>query len=236
MSAYEELPGHHLRSTPDLVASTSASDYLDSTETLDTEPHVTASQRRNPSDDLQWPHIPPSYYYFGAPDSDSADDTYDLTRECFNIDVESTSESEDEELVEGRHTPPHVELPAERDDPQFLADQGAQLEQILELQDRLDEERENLGLLQQTLEREHAECALGGRARERARDVNHRIDEDRMVDPSVFARASQNVVAAAVLLRNMPEPSNPDARRARDEIRELLETVAMQQAESSASR
>jgi hypothetical protein len=103
-----------------------------------------------------------------------------------------------------------------------------QLEQIRELQDRLDEERENLDLLQQTLERERAERALGGRARERALDVNHRINEDRVVDPSVFARASQNVVAAAMLLRNMPEPSNPDARRAQDEIRELLETAAMQ--------
>jgi hypothetical protein len=175
---------------------------------------VTASQHRNPSHDLQRPHIPPSYYYFGAPDSDSVDDTYDPTHECFNIDVESTSESEDEEPVEGRHMPPHVELPAERDDPQFLADQETQLEQIRELQDRLDEERENLDLLQQTLERERAERALGGRAR----DVNHRINEDRVVDPPVFARASQNVVAAAMLLRNMPEPSNPDARRARDEI------------------
>jgi hypothetical protein len=57
-----------------------------------------------------------------------------------------------------------------------------------------------------------------------------------MVDPPIFARASQNVIAAAVLLRNMPKPSNPDAHRARDEIRELLETAALQQAESSASR
>jgi hypothetical protein len=112
MSAYEELSGHHLCSTLDLVASTPASDYRDSTETPETEPHVTASQHRNPSDDLQRPYIPPSYYYFGAPDSDSADDTYDPTRECFNIDVESTSESEDEEPVKGRNTPPHVELPA----------------------------------------------------------------------------------------------------------------------------
>jgi hypothetical protein len=39
-----------------------------------------------------------------------------------------------------------------------------------------------------------------------------------------------------MLLRNMPEPSNPEARRAHDEIRGLLETAAMQQAESSASR
>jgi hypothetical protein len=37
MSAYEELPRHHLRSTLDLVASTLASEYLDSAETPDTE-------------------------------------------------------------------------------------------------------------------------------------------------------------------------------------------------------
>jgi hypothetical protein len=43
MSAYEELPGHHLRSTLDLVASTLASEYLDSTETPETEPRATAS-------------------------------------------------------------------------------------------------------------------------------------------------------------------------------------------------
>jgi hypothetical protein len=58
------------------------------------------------------------------------------------------------------------------------------------LQDRLDEERENLDLLQQTLERERAERAIGGRARERAHDVNRRINEDRVVDPPIFTRAS----------------------------------------------
>jgi hypothetical protein len=75
----------------------------------------------------------PSYYYFGAPDSDSADDTYDPTRECFNIDGASASDSEDEAAVEGRNTQPQVELLAERDEAQFLADQGMQLEQIHEL-------------------------------------------------------------------------------------------------------
>jgi hypothetical protein len=133
MSAYEELPGHHLRSTLDLVASTPASEYLDSTETPKTEPHVTASQHCNQGGDLQQSHIPPSYCYFGAPDSNSADDTYDPTRECFNVDEASTLESEDEKPVEGRHMPPHVELPAERDEAQFLVDQGMQLEQIREL-------------------------------------------------------------------------------------------------------
>jgi hypothetical protein len=89
----------------------------------------------------------PSYYYFGAPDSDSADDTYDLTHECFNIDGASALDSEDKAAVEGRNMPPQVKLPAERDEAQFLADQGMQLEQIRELQNRLDEEWENLCLL-----------------------------------------------------------------------------------------
>jgi hypothetical protein len=42
MSAYEELLGHHLRFALDLVASTPASEYLDSMETPDTELHATA--------------------------------------------------------------------------------------------------------------------------------------------------------------------------------------------------
>jgi tyrosyl-tRNA synthetase len=93
-----------------------------------------------------------------------------------------------------------------------------QLEQICELQDRLNEERENLRLLQQTLEHESVARTHDGGTRERAREVNRRIVEDRAVEPPVFSQASQNVVAAAMLLRNMPEPSNPEARRARDEI------------------
>jgi hypothetical protein len=48
--------------------------------------------------------------------------------------------------------PPQVELPVAWDEVPFLADQGMQLEQIHELQDRLNEEQENLRLLQQTLE------------------------------------------------------------------------------------
>jgi hypothetical protein len=50
MSAYEELPGHHLRSTLDLVASTLASEYLDSTGTPDTELRTTAFRHHDPRD------------------------------------------------------------------------------------------------------------------------------------------------------------------------------------------
>ena len=62
------------------------------------------------------------------------------------------------------------------------------------------------------------------------------LAKNRVGEPPVFNRASQNVVVAAMLLRNMLEPSTPEARRAHDEIRGLLETAAMQQAENSASR
>jgi hypothetical protein len=81
MGVNEEIPGHHLRSTVDLVASTPASEYLDSTETPGTELRANASCRYGSTD--RRPHMHPSYYYFGTPDSDSADDSYDLTRECF---------------------------------------------------------------------------------------------------------------------------------------------------------
>jgi hypothetical protein len=60
--------------------------------------------------------------------------------------------------------------------------------------------------------------ARGGGARERAHDINCRIIEDGVGEPPVFNRANQNVVTAAMLLRNMPEPSTPEARWARDEI------------------
>jgi hypothetical protein len=50
MSAYEELPEYHLRSTLDLVVSTPASEYLDSTETTGAELRTTTFRRYNPRD------------------------------------------------------------------------------------------------------------------------------------------------------------------------------------------
>jgi hypothetical protein len=84
----------------------------------------------------------PSYYYFGAPDSDSADDSYDLTRECFHIDGTITSDSEAEAAAgEGNATPPHATHPSAWDRAQLLeADQGAQLVLVRELQTKLNEE------------------------------------------------------------------------------------------------
>jgi hypothetical protein len=108
----------------------------------------------------------PSYYYFGTPDSDSADNSYDPTHECFHVNGAIVLDSEVEAAVGGGNTtPPHVESLDAWNEALFLGvDQGAQLEQIQELQAMLNEERENLHLLQQTLERECAVHVRGGGA------------------------------------------------------------------------
>ena len=60
----------------------------------------------------------------------------------------------------------------------------------------------------------------GGGAHGRAREVHRQIVGDGEPEQPVsrFPRAGQNVVAATMLLRNMPEPSNSQARRIRDEV------------------
>ena len=67
--------------------------------------------------------------------------------------------------------------------------------------------------------------------------MHHHIhDDEGSEQPPVFNRASQNVAAMAMLVHAMPEPSTTEGRRVHGELRELLETAAVQQAESSASR
>jgi hypothetical protein len=70
-----------------------------------------------------------SYYYLGTPDSDSTDNSYDPTRECFQIDGAIASDLEAEATAGGGNTtPPHAAHPGAQAGPQpFKADQGAQL-------------------------------------------------------------------------------------------------------------
>jgi hypothetical protein len=79
--------------------------------------------------------------------------------------------------------------------------------------------------------------ALIGEARHRARDVQCRIvDDARAGLPPAFSGAGQNLAAAVMLLRTMPEPSTAEGRRIQGELKDLLEDAAVQRAESSASR
>jgi hypothetical protein len=79
--------------------------------------------------------------------------------------------------------------------------------------------------------------AHGERARELGKQARERINADFDVDnPKTPPRASQNLIAAATLLQAMPAPSTPEARNLHREAQALIEQVAVQQAESSASR
>jgi len=181
-------------------------------------------------------------FYTTEPDSDSESDSYDPTRECFNIDrgVETTDETQD--AVTGSRAPAAREDPRTpgtdgQVDPPPQEDKAAQLAQLRELKAMLDEDRERLVLLEQILEQDQP-YLLGRSVHRRAREVHRQIVGGMELEQPIngFPRAGQNVVAATMLLHNMPEPSNSQARRIRDEVQTLLQVAAVQQAESSASR
>jgi hypothetical protein len=131
-----------------------------------------------------------------------------------------------------------IEIPRELDVVRVPAGgQDTQLEQLREMQAKLDEETGQLVQLRQNIEQEWAGRALAGGARHRARDVQRRIiDDARAGLPPAFSGASQNLAAAAMLLRTMPEPSTTEGRRIQGELKDLLENTAVRRAKSSASR
>ena len=75
------------------------------------------------------------------------------------------------------------------------------------------------------LEREIKRHEDSGRACVVACDVNQRIIEDDEALPH-FTRASQNIAAAAALLRRLSGPTTPEDRRAHHEICTSLERAA----------
>jgi hypothetical protein len=115
--------------------------------------------------------------------------------------------------------------------------QDTQLEQIREMQAKLDEEAGQLVQLRQNIGQEWAGRALAGEARHQAQDIQCRITDDaRARLPPASSGVGQNLAAAAILLRAMPEPSTTEGRRIQGELKNLLEDVTVRQAESSASR
>ena len=99
------------------------------------------------------------------------------------------------------------------------------LEQLRELQAKVEQDRLLLQQLRNTLEQEQQGHGDGGGAQRRAHDVHHRINNDEGDDrPPIFNHACQNVAATAMLVHAMPEPSTMEGRRVRGELRDLLET------------
>jgi hypothetical protein len=163
------------------------------------------------------------------------------SRECFHIDLGDRDEGNHLGMPEDDDPP----VPASRVDiPRELAvvpvpagGQDTQLKQIREMQAKLDEEAGQLVQLRQNIEQEWADRALAREARHRARDVQRRIvDDARARLPPASSGVGQNLAAAAILLRAMPEPSTTEGRRIQGELKNLMEDAAVRRAESSASR
>jgi hypothetical protein len=103
------------------------------------------------------------------------DEGYDLTCECFHIDQEDHDEDNHPGMPgdDGALAPAsRVEIPRELAVAQVpTGGQGTQLEQLHEIQAKLNEETGQLVQLRQNLEQESAGRALAEGARHRARDV-----------------------------------------------------------------
>jgi hypothetical protein len=157
------------------------------------------------------------YYLSGCSDDghNLGDEGCDPSRECFHID--QGDHGEDNHL--GMPQDDNAPVPASRIEiPRELAvvlvpagGQDTQLEQFREMQAKLDEEARRLVQLQQNIKQEWAGRALAEGAPHRARDVQRRIvDDARAGLPPAFSRAGQNLAAATMLLRAMPEPSTTE--------------------------
>jgi hypothetical protein len=180
--------------------------------------------------------------------SDCSDGSHSLgdedcgpSRKCFHVDLGGLDEGNHLGMPEDDDPP----RPASRVDilrelagvPVPAGGQDAQLEQIREMQARVDEEAGQLVQLRQNIGQVGAGRAPAGEARHLAQDVQHRIANDaRARLPPASSGVGQNLAAATILLRAMPEPSTTEGRRIQGELKNLLKDAVVRRAESSASR
>jgi hypothetical protein len=165
--------------------------------------------------------------------SDCSDDGHSLdnegcgpSRECFHIDLGGLDEGNHLGMPEDDDPP----RPAPRVDilrklavvPVPAGGQDTQLEQICEMQAKLDEEAGQLVQLRQNIEQEWAGRELAGEARHQAQDIQCRIADDaRARLSSASSGVGQNLAIAAILLRAMLEPSTTKGRRIQGELKNL---------------
>jgi hypothetical protein len=163
------------------------------------------------------------------------------SRECFHVDLRGPDEGNHLGMPENGDLPrpvPRVDIlrelavvpvPAGGHDPQ--------LEQIREMEARLDEGAGTLEPIRRDIGQEWAGQPLAGEVHHLPQGFQHHIADDvRVRPPPTSNGVGQNLAAAAILLRVMPEPSTTEGRRIQGELKNLLEDVAVQRAESSASR
>jgi hypothetical protein len=206
IKAYPNLPGYHMWSTWDRL--TDVSTYRPPGSEEDDEPDSgwDFSGLSDPSA-MQDFMTACDYCLSGCSDDghNLDDEDYGPSRECFHVDLGGLDLGNHLGMLEDGDPPrpaPRVDILRELAVvPVPAGGQDAQLEQICEMQARLDEEAGQLVQLWQNLGQEWAGRAPAGAARHLAQDVQHRIADDaRARLPSASSGVSQNLVAAAILL------------------------------------
>jgi hypothetical protein len=140
------------------------------------------------------------------------------SRECFHVDLGGPSEGNHLGMLEDGDLPrpvPRVDIlrelavvpvPAGGHDPQ--------LEQICGVPTRLDEGAGALEPIRRDVGQEWAGQPPAGEVRHLPQGIQHRIADDvRVRPPPASSGVGQNLAAAAMLLRAMPEPSTTEGRR-----------------------
>jgi hypothetical protein len=241
IKAYPNLPGYHMWSTWDRLTAVSTYGPPGSKEDDEPDSGWDFSGLGNPSAMRD---------FMAACDyclSDYSDDGHSLddedcgpSHECFHVDLGGLDEGNNLGMPEDGDPPrptPRVDILRELAMvPVPAGGQDTQLEQICEMQARLDEEAGQLAQLRQNIGQEWASRAPAGEARHLAQDVQHRIADDaRARLPPASSGVGQNLAATAILLRAIPEPSTTEGRCIQGELKNLLEDAAVRRAKSSAS-
>jgi hypothetical protein len=163
------------------------------------------------------------------------------SRECFHVDLGGPSEGNHLGMPENDDLPrpvPRVDILRELAVvPVQAGGHDPQLEQICGVPARLDEGAGALEPIRQDIGQEWAGQPPAGEMRHLPQGFQHCIVGDaRMRPPPASSGIGQNLAAAAMLLRAMPEPSTTEGRQIQGELKNLLEDAVVRRAESSASR
>jgi hypothetical protein len=163
------------------------------------------------------------------------------SHECFHVDLGGPDEGNHLGIPENGDPPrsvPRIDILRELAVvPVPTGGHDPQLEQIREMQARLDEGAGTLESFRRDIGQEWAGQPPSGEVRHLPQGIQHRIADDvRVRPPPVSSGVGQNLAVAAILLRAMPEPSTTEGRRIQGELKNLLEDAAVRRAESSASQ
>jgi hypothetical protein len=146
------------------------------------------------------------------------DEDYGPSRECFHVDLGGPSEGNHLGMPEDGELPrpvPHVDIPRELAVvPVPAGGHDPQLEQIRGVQARLDEGAGALEPIRRDVGQAWAGQPPAGEIRHLPQGFQHRIADDvRVRPPPASSGVGQNLAAAAMLLRAMPEPPTTEGRR-----------------------